>query len=94
MKPSRGWASGGGVYVTTNPESWLFMFEPDGIYETVEVDIWAVNVRGYILIPDDNETANPKEEFHVQHLIPPERLALKAMFVRSPNSIFWREVAP
>lgn len=78
LSPSRGWISGPGVFVTTNPHSWLFMFEDSGIYsDAPAVDIWAVDVSGLELVPDDNETADPDQDFRViAAIIPASRVRL------------------
>lgn len=78
LSPSRGWISGPGVFVTTNPHSWLFMFEDSGIYsDAPAVDIWAVDVSGLELVPDDNETADPDQDFRVvEAIIPASRVRL------------------
>lgn len=78
LSPSRGWISGPGVFVTTNPHSWLFMFEGSGVYSNAPaVDIWAVDVSGLELVPDDNETADPDQDFRVvEAIIPASRVRL------------------
>jgi hypothetical protein len=77
LRPSRGWISGPGVFVTTNPYGWLFMFEGDGVYsDAPAVDIWAVDVSGLELVPDDNETADPDQDFRVVEAIPASRVRL------------------
>ena len=73
--PSRGWQQEG-VYVSTNPTSWQFMYEPGGVYEAEAIDVWEVDAKGYELEPDDNETADPEEDYVILHEVPPSRLRL------------------
>jgi hypothetical protein len=91
LRASTGWSSGSGVFVTTNPEGWLFMFEDDGIYATTVVDIWEVDVSGFALEPDDNETATVGEDFIVPRTVPRSRVRLAATLARRPGSYEWRE---
>ncbi len=87
---SKGWSSGAGVFVTTNPASWDFMFEPGGIYESKSVDVWEVDTRGLSMIPDDNETADPEQDFILQvKVVEPSRLRLKQTWVWKEER--WRE---
>lgn len=77
---SKGLAAGRGSrrgsYVTTDPHGWLFMFGESGIYRTDSVDIWSVDTGGLELRDDENETAEPGQDFFVPHDIPPSRLDL------------------
>jgi len=75
LLPSRGWQQEG-VYVSTNPTSWQFMYEPGGVYEAEAIDVWEVDAKGYELEPDDNETADPEEDYVILHEVPPSRLRL------------------
>lgn len=92
LRASSGWASGSGVFVTTNPESWIHLFEPDGVYETDAVDIWSVAVKGYELRPDEHETAEPGEDFFVPHDVPPSRIRLVSTLKRPSSSYAWQRV--
>lgn len=83
---SSGWLQEGGAFVTTNPDSWLYLYDPreEGVYSTrdgyerdsVQVDIWSVDVAGIELVPDENETAEPGEDFITVGPVPPSRLRL------------------
>lgn len=58
------------------------MFEPGGIYEADSVDVWEVDVRGLPMISDDNETADPSQDFILQvRSVPPSRLKLRETWV-------------
>lgn len=90
LRPSKGWEQSG-VYVTTNPEGWLLLFEDDGVYATTAVDVWEVDVSSYALEPDENETADPDEDFVVLgSLVPRSRLRLAATLTREVGSYVWR----
>jgi hypothetical protein len=91
LRVSTGWSSGSGVFVTTNPEGWLFMFEDDGVYATTTVDIWEVDVGGFALEPDENETATAGEDFIVPHAVSRSRIQLTTTLRRRPGAYEWRE---
>ena len=77
LRAGRGWSAGDGAFVTTNPRSWLFLFEDDGIYATRgALDIWEIDARGLTLIPDTNETATTGEDFIIPAGVTPDRLRL------------------
>lgn len=92
---SEGWDGGPGCYVTTDPESWLFLYEENrhddeaaeiaGL-QTSAVDVWAVDVAWYRVVQDQSEVAEPGEDFVVRvKRIPPERLKLVRSLVRNPK---------
>ncbi len=78
LMAAKGWTSGPGIYLTTNPAGFFHYFEQGGVYESSSIDVWEVDTAGLPVVDDDDETATLGEDYKVVGVksIPPSRLKL------------------